>query len=274
MSTAEPMELWSRALLEPGQPSRGTQAIRRAFLVLRVVALGRENGCGLSEVSDACGLARPTVRRILMALMAEGAVEQSRRTMRYRAPGYLQILELLPQNVPFMRQANLLLDEAAEEIGDNVSLTVRSGLETVCVARRLGSYPIQVLSLGIGVRRPIGTSSSSIAILSTMPEREAMQILAENEGRFADDGVTLAEIMANVERARACGYAFRERGLVRGTRALSIAIRSLDEPAYATLTVTAIARRIPPQRVNTIVEVLRSCATKMSGLIALDAEPT
>jgi len=73
--------------------------------------------------------------------------------------------------------------------------------------------------------------------------------------------------MENVERARACGYAFRERGLVHGTRALSIPIRSGAGPAYATLTVTAIARRIPRQRVNSIVDVLRGCASKMAELI-------
>ncbi|GAA4333125.1 hypothetical protein GCM10023144_24050 [Pigmentiphaga soli] len=166
---------------------------------------------------------------------------------------------------------SLLLDEAADEIGDTVSLTVRSGLETVCVARRLGSYPIQVRSMGIGVRRPIGVSSSSIAILSTLTKREALQIVRQNGGRFDDTKVTIDEIMEKVERARACEYAFLERGLVHGTRALSIPIRSRKGPACATLTVTAITRRIPQQRVNSIVDVLRGCAVKMADLISHEA---
>lgn len=121
---------------------------------------------------------------------------------------------------PLLNAANPFFDEAVEKIGGTVSLTLRSGFETICVARRLGSYPIQILSLGVGVRRPIGISASSVALLSSLSSSGAL----------------------------------RERGLVQGTRAVSIAFGKYRGEALATLTVTAIAHRMQAHRVMTIVE--------------------
>ncbi|MFX5594955.1 helix-turn-helix domain-containing protein, partial [Acinetobacter baumannii] len=54
-----------------GDPAQegGTQAIRRAIGILRILAMAREAGYGLSEVSRLTGLARPTAHRILLALI-------------------------------------------------------------------------------------------------------------------------------------------------------------------------------------------------------------
>jgi len=254
---------WIDALLEGGESPRGTQSIRRAFLILRVVALGNEGGHGLNDIATATGLARPTVHRLLTALIAEGAVEQRPRTQRYRASKYLNISELRPTASPLLNAANPLLDEAAEKIGDTVSLTLRSGLETICVARRLGSYPIQILSLGVGVRRPIGISASSIALLSTLSSGSARQILHTNRLHLRNAGMTLRDTMQAIKRATERGNALRERGLVQGTKAISIAFGAHGGEALATLTVTAIAHRIPAQRVRPVVDLLRECAVNI-----------
>lgn len=260
---------WIDALLEGGESPRGTQSIRRAFLVLRVVSLG-EGGHGLNDIATATGLARPTVHRLLTALIAEGAVEQRPRTQRYRASKYLNVSELRPAASPLLNAASPFLDEAAEKIGDTVSLTLRSGLETICVARRLGSYPIQILSLGVGVRRPIGVSASSIALLSTLSPAGARQILHRNRSHLHSSGVTLRDTIQAVTAAKERGYAFRERGLVQGTKAISVAFGANAGEALATLTVTAIAHRMPVHRVKSVVDLLRDCAVNIEN--SLDSE--
>jgi uncharacterized membrane protein len=64
-------------------PRQGAQAIRRALSVMRILAAGREEGVHLSEVVRATGLTRPTVHRILCALIEESIVERSDRSGRY-----------------------------------------------------------------------------------------------------------------------------------------------------------------------------------------------
>ena len=61
-------------------PQQGGQAIRRAVAVLRTLAVGGERGVPLADIVQATSLARPTVHRIVHALIEEGIVERSERT--------------------------------------------------------------------------------------------------------------------------------------------------------------------------------------------------
>ncbi len=256
---------WIEAVVEAGDAPPGTQSIRRAFLVLRVVSASRENGLGLNDIATATGLTRPTAHRVLSALIAEGAIEQNSRTQRYVALRLLDIGSMRPTASPLLSAAGPHLDRAADEIGDTLFFTLRAGLETLCVARRFGSYPIQVIVLGVGVRRPLGFSASSIALLAAMPLSRAKDILTRNQAHLRAHGQTLESALVAVRKAKKLGYAFREKGLVTGTRAVSVAFGKSEGEALATLTVTAISRRLPLQRVKTVVDRLDHCAASIQG---------
>jgi DNA-binding IclR family transcriptional regulator len=261
------------AVAARGQPD-GTQSIHRSFLVLRVVAAGGDRGVGLSEVARASALARPTCRRLLMALMAEGIVEQRLRTRRYVVAPYVQFPAARPASTPLIDAALPQLKEAAAEIGDTVFLTLRTGLETVCVARVLGSYPIQVLTLDVGVRRPLGMSSSGIAFLATMPMDVARKIVIKNKRHLPAYGMTLEDSLKAIERARSMGFALRDPGLVPGTKAISLAFGRGRGGAPAALTVAAIARRMQPARVGDLVKRLNGYASKILKSASSEKSPT
>ena len=76
------------------EPRKGAQAIRRAVAVLRILAAGREAGLPLSEVVQATGLTRPTVHRIVHALIEEGIVERHDKTGQYAIGGQVPELAL------------------------------------------------------------------------------------------------------------------------------------------------------------------------------------
>ena len=203
----------------------GAQSIRRALNVLRILASARQAGLGLGEIARQANLTRPTTHRILGTLVSEGVVEQSMRTLRYAVGEQVPLLALArPAASPLLTVALPHLTAVVQEIGDTGFLTLRAGTDTVCLARRFGSYPIQVLALDVGDRRPLGVS-------------------------------------------RKVGYALRDRGLVPGTRAVSVAISSRGE-AFAALTVAAIARRLPQSRVPAVVARLRAHANQIE--VALD----
>ena len=147
-------------------PRQGGQAIRRALAVLRTLAVGGERGVPLAEIVQATSLARPTVHRIVHVLIEEGIVERSERTGNYVVGRQVPELALArPSRSPLLIAAEPHLAAASAQLGDTLFLTVRTGLDTLCVARRIGGYPIQVLSIEVGVRRPLGVSSAGVAIL-------------------------------------------------------------------------------------------------------------
>src|ERR1051325_6927906 len=125
----------------------GTQSIQRAVAVLRLLATAREAGLGLSEISMHAGLTRPTAHRILSVLVAEGMVEQRQRTRRYVIGEQIALLALSRRTRdPLLDIVSPHLRAAVGELGDTGFFTRRVGFETVCVARQLGTYPIQALA--------------------------------------------------------------------------------------------------------------------------------
>ena len=239
----------------------GTQSIQRALAVLRILATARESGLGLTEISMHAELTRPTTHRILGVLVAEGIVEQRQGTRRYVVGEQIPLLALSRRTRdPLLDIVSPHLRAAVGEFGDTGFFTRRVGLETVCVARQLGTYPIQALAWDVGDRRPLGVSNAGIAILSGMETGEARDVVAKNRSRSSRYGVSTEAILQEVATARAKGFAARARSLIPGVSPVSVTIRSPCGAPQGALSITPIPRRLSPKRTDEIVARLRKHA--------------
>src|SRR5581483_11599371 len=72
-----------------------SQTLDRAMQVLRLVAAARGNGVGLSDLVKKTGLTKPTTRRLLLALIDNGLVEQNDEDRRYYAGAETYALGML-----------------------------------------------------------------------------------------------------------------------------------------------------------------------------------
>jgi DNA-binding IclR family transcriptional regulator len=151
----------------------------------------------------------------------------------------------ITQKLPLRQE---LQQDVTQRIGDTLFLTARTGLDTLCVARRLGSYPIQVLSIEVGARRPLGVSSAGVAILAAMAPPEARKIVPANQARFEPCRTNPTTVLAQIADARRRGYGVRDIGLVQGTKSISAWIRSPDNQPAAAITITAIRHRLSHRR--------------------------
>ena len=259
--------------LDKTEPRPGAQAIRRALAVLRILAAGRETGLPLAEVVQATGLTRPTVHRIVHVLIEEGIVERREKTGRYAIGGQVPELALArTSRSPLMAAAEEILKRTSQQVGDTLFFTVRTGNDTLCIDRRIGSFPIQVLSIEVGARRPLGVSSAGVAILAAMPAEEARDIVAANEARFVSYRTTAAAVLARIAEARRRGYNLREVGLVPGTKSISTWIKTPDGRPAAAITISAVRTRLGPRREPELAEILldgaRSIERKISSTVA------
>jgi len=251
------------------EPQQGGQAIRRALTVLRILAAGREKGVPLAEVVQATALTRPTVHRIVQVLIEEGIVERSDKTGRYAIGRQVPELALArPSRSPLLIAADPYLARASAQLGDTLFLTVRTGLDTLCVARRIGTYPIQVLSIEVGARRPLGVSSAGVAILAAMPPPDARKIVLANEARFKVYRTDTPTVLGQIQAARRKGYSLRDVGLVQGTKSLSAWIRSPDGEPTAAITLSAVRNRLSPRReaeaANALVDAAQAIGERLA----------
>jgi DNA-binding IclR family transcriptional regulator len=242
--------------------------VRRALAVLRVLAAGRETGLPLSEVVAATGLTRPTAHRLVQVLIEEGIVERNAKSNRFAIGQQVPELALARQSRSALIVASEpYLSRLSREVGDTLFLTVRTGLDSLCVARLIGTYPIQVLSIEVGARRPLGVSSAGIAILAAVPPAEARQIIGKNQVRFGAYRTTPAIALDQIAAARQRGFGIHHIGLVPGTKAISAAIRGIDGRPLAAITIAAIRSRLGPRREGELGEALKSAARSIEKIL-------
>ncbi|MDM0005313.1 IclR family transcriptional regulator [Variovorax sp. J22G73] len=239
----------------------GAQSVRRALAVLRVLATGQERGVRLTDVVSHTGLNRPTVHRLLRVLVEEGAVEQDLATRRYLVGGEVSLLGLArASRFPIQAIAEPHLRHLSESLGDTAFLTIRNGTDSVCIDRRPGSFPVKVLSIEIGARRPLGVGVSGLVLLASLPADEAADVVRRNARRLEALHVDPAELLERAVRTRAQGYAYAPIGVVPGSRAVAVPICLADGRTVAGLAIATITERLPDARVQGVVEQMRARA--------------
>lgn len=237
----------------------GAQSLARAFLLLRVVARSGSTGATLGELAGAAKLARPTAHRLLKMLVAEGMLEQDFQARRYRmGPLAFEFGLLAPPPTRLIEACHPALKRIAMETEDTVYLTMRSGIDGVCIARIEASYPIRALTIDVGGRRPLGVGAAGLAMLAALSPEEAEATLLRNTGDFQRyGGLTEHEVRENMAEARQTGFGYSVERITPGVSGIGIAVPALSAPPHVGVSVASITGRIIGERQAFIEEVLR-----------------
>ncbi len=253
-----------------GSPPReddagGVRAIARAFHALRILALGGDHGMRITDVVTYSGMSRPTAHRILQTLIAEGVAEQDPATRRYRLGPEISLLGMSrPAQFPVRAAAEPFLAALANDLGDTAFLAIRAGWDSVAIDRKTGSYPIKVLAIDVGVRRPLGVGVAGVMLLAALPPEESDHICEMNAGRLPSEGPSMETIRVRVSAARKDGYAYSEVGILRGTRAVAVPVLDADGQVTAALSVAAMADRLAGSALPGVIEAMRKTAAHIT----------
>ena len=236
--------------------------------MLRLLAAGQEMGVRLTDLAANSGLKRATLHRILRVLVEEGAVEQDPETRHYLIGPEVSLFGLARMGrFPIRGLARPGLEQLCRQVGDTVFLSLRIGTDSICIDRLVGSWPLQVLALEVGARRPLGVGVSGVAMLAAMPRDESAQIISGNAirlERYRLEGETLAD---KVRLARQRGYAYAPNGIVRGTRAVAVAVLDTSGHPIAAISIAGMANRLTAARIPEIVARLQDQTAGLSRLL-------
>ena len=237
----------------------GTQSIERALTLMREIAAHNRSGSRLLDLASRTGLQRPTVHRMLKCLTLEDMVQQDPDTHRYYLGPMVFELGLTAAPRYNLREiCHPALSRIAEATGDTVFLTQRSGLDAVCLDRQEGTFPIKTFTLEIGMRRPLGVGTGSLAILSALAEEEVRHVVTANAPRLPEYGLTPTSLLAQVKSAQKRGYAVREMPSLAGVRSIGQAVHNQSGVAFAALSVSAISSRMSEKRIAELATMLRN----------------
>ncbi|MFG1299984.1 IclR family transcriptional regulator [Xanthobacter sp. V3C-3] len=256
----------------------GTQSIERAVALLTLVGQAEPAGARLTDLVAASGLAKPTARRVLLALVRAGLLDQDDASRRYHVGPEAYVLGTRAA-ARFGIHALALdgLARLARATGDCAFLSVPRGAFSICLHREEGTYPIRSHVLQAGDRHPLGVGAAGLALLAALPDAEVEHALAANAETLAAHypGYDVPALRHQVAEARAAGYALNPGLYVPGAWGMGVAVAGPDGRAVGALSLAAIESRLTPARQHELAPLLRQEADALSAALGrrLPAEP-
>lgn len=243
------------------------QSLDRAIELLRLISSEHTSGARLSDLVAASGLAQPTVHRLLKQMIEGGLVMQDTQR-RYRLGHFAYELGLVASTHFNLRdQCTPFLARISAETGDTAFLVVRSAADSFCLDRKSGSFPIQVLTVEVGKRRPLGIGGGGLALLSFMPQNEVPDVLDRIQPQLATYGGLTRQILLDLMAvARARGYASITNYAVAGVTSIGVPIRDRGGMVMGAISVSAMAARMQPREDFVVQTLQREIALLQKGL--------
>jgi len=225
----------------------GVQSVERCLALLTLVARSHGAGASLGEVAEQAALKLPTARRILLALIRAGLIEQDATSRRYfLGPETYVLGTIAAERYGIHRLATDSLQRLVDLSQDNVFISVRNGFHAVCLHRQEGTYPVRAHVLAAGDRHPLGIGAGGLAILADLPDEEVDLVLRTNAPVYAERYPLATEevLRSLVSDARAKGYALNPGLIFPGAWGIGVAIHDPPGTPVAALTVAAIESRM------------------------------
>ena len=257
----------------PAEKVTGTQSIQRAIDILHeIAACADTEGLRVSDLCKRTGLERPTAYRILTCLEENQMLVRGSPSRSYQlGPSIFHLGLAATQHQSLSNTCAFVLDSLAAETGNTVFLTIRSGNDSVTIDRRVGTFPIQALSLNVGARRPLGIGAGSLAILAALPEAEARTLITENAARFGPytdlDGEGLNVL---VSQGRRNGYVLNVGHVTAEVTAIGMPIRNALGAPIGAVTVAAIRSRMTAEHIATCVQLISEQIRQVEKIIGGD----
>ncbi|MCH8466375.1 MAG: IclR family transcriptional regulator [Roseinatronobacter sp.] len=241
----------------------GAQSVDRALALLALIARHSGAGVSLSGLVSVTGLNKATVRRLVLALIRAGLVEQAEDTRAYHLGEEAYILGVLAQGRHgVLSQAMEQVQRLARDTGDAAFLSVRRGLHSVCLHREDGAHPIRTYALLPGGHHPLGVGAGSLAMLAALPDTEIEAIIAANATELASNYPKLGvdALRQQVGQTRDSGLALNPGLIFEDSWGLGVALHGPGGQLVGALSLAAVESRMKEPRRTELGEKLRAAA--------------
>lgn len=243
-----------------------TNAPQKVCRILKI--LSNPESLRLADIAAGAEVSAPTCLRILDTLIEEGFVlRDAAKPKRYLLGDEALVLGMAMQGRDHIRdRARPALVRLAAMSGDTVLLSTRHGLESVCVDREFGSFPIRANYLDIGSRRPLGAGAGSLALLAWLPREECDTAIELIRPRLVEryPRISLQRLREEVQRSRENGYALLLDVVVEQMGGVAVPVFGVDGRPVAAISIAALSDRIS-SRLPVLVKALQHAGAELSA---------
>lgn len=252
-------EWYSTTMALSVRESSSTRSVERTLhILLALEEAGRPTG--LTELSRATRLPKPTVQRLLSVLERYGFAEKWQGR-------YLLGTAVLPLAHAFLLSKELLrvtlpiLQELAQVSEETASIFVRLGFHRIVVQRVDGLHPLRY-ALPTGQRLPLHVGASGKVLAAGIPESQLLPLLDRiGEIRLATgDSLSREAFLTELDRVRRQGYAIGCNERMMGAVSVAAPIIDASGCTIAAVTVAGRSDRLSIERLEQLSVDVRGAA--------------
>ena len=254
----------------------GAPTLRRGLAVLRLLTRVGPGGLRMGEIVRKLDMRKATVIRLTRTLTDEGFVMHDRNSGVYRlGPESFAVGLAAEPSYALQRVAAPALRALAAESGDTVFFAVLHGIESICLSRDEGDFPIRNQLVKPGDRFPLGVGAGSCATLAALSDEDITDILARNAAVRAAQypRCTDAAILDVVRATRAQGYCLNPGLVLESSWAVGVPVYDANGRTVGSISIAAIEQRLGPARSSQLGHRLMQASAELTRLQAQGALP-
>lgn len=249
------------------------QSLARGLAVIR--ALDDPQPLTLSEVARVSELSRAAARRFLLTLEELGYVRQAggrfALTPRVLELGFAYLSAL---GLPEVAQPHL--ERLVDRVHESSSVSVLDGDSIVYVAR-VPTRRIMTVMISVGTRFPAYATSMGRVLLAGLERRQLDDLLERMELHPLANGTlaTRAQLVRELDRVRAQGYAIVDQEFEPGLRSVAAPIRDRSGATIAAVNLALQASLVTLEQIrgSLLEPLLRTAAAIERDLAAAGPTP-
>ena len=228
-------------------------------------------GMELAALAEQLNLPKSAAHRLLNDLVKAGYVRQTRELGEYALTTKIVSLGLTYLSKSgVVDVAQPLIDRLAEQTGELVRLAVIDGDRLTWVARAQGARQGLRYDPDMGSIARLSCSSSGWAWLSTLPDDEALALIAkQGVGQSEDFGPNapkkLQDVLKALHETRTQGFALTEETYTPGLNAMAAPVGLSGQLPMGTISIAGPSARLTRERMLSFASDLLSCAAQLAA---------
>ena len=230
-------------------------------------------GLALARAADALEMPKSGAHRLLAELVRMGYAVQDAAANYHLTPRLVSLAFRHLGALGTVDAAQQVLDALAALSGELVRLSVTDGARQVWVAKAQGARSGLIYDPQMGDAAHLASMATGLAWLSTLPEGQALALVAEQglaaPGLGPNAPRTLEDVALRLAQARAQGHAMVVEASAPGMSAIAAPIvHPASGACLGTVSIGGPSTRLTPDRLTALAPALRDAARALSDRVA------
>lgn len=241
------------------------QVLERAFAILDMLAESAAD-MSLADMHKKSSLNKSTFYRLLRTLERYRFVEKDPGTKRYRLGGrFLELGVRIAARFDLVTTVRPYLEKLSQKTGETAHLGILADGDVVSIAVVDGRHALR-MSVTVGSRVPANCSALGKAILALRPPQELDFVLSKygHKARTRQSITQRAELLSELTRIRARGFAIDDEELEEGLRCVAAPVQDYSGRVVAAISIAGPSFRITKKSVSTLASYVAGIATEFS----------